>query len=125
MGGADQAKQQQEREESGRGGRSGAPVPEPEILKILFTNIQSITSKINELALNAADSNPDIILLTETWCNQTIPDAALNLQNYALETDLRRDRTDTKNGVGGGLLVYAKTGTRILPCDKFKDNEFN
>ena len=124
MGGADQAKQQQEREESGRGGRSGAPVPEPEILKILYTNIQSITSKINELALNAADSNPDIILLTETWCNQTIPDAALNLQNYALETDLRRDRTDTKNGVGGGLLVYAKTGTRILPCDKFKDNEF-
>ena len=124
MGGADQAKQQQEREESGRGGRSGAPVPEPEILKILYTNIQSITSKINELALNAADSNPDIILLTETWCNQTIPDAALNLQNYALETDLRRDWTDTKNGVGGGLLVYAKTGIRILPCDKFKDNEF-
>ena len=30
VGGADQAKQQQEREESGRGGRSGAPVPEPE-----------------------------------------------------------------------------------------------
>ena len=77
----------------------------------MYTNIQSITSKINELALNAADSNPDIILLTETWCNQTIPDAALNLQNYALETDLRRDWADTKNGVGGGLLVYAKTGT--------------
>ena len=107
------------------GGRGAASIKEQEILKIFYTNVQSIQSKINELILYAADLDPDIILLTETWCNQSIPDAALSIPNYILETEVRRDRIDTTNGVGGGLLVYVKTGIRILPCDKFQDNEFN
>ena len=72
--------------------------------------------------------NPDIILLTETWCNQSIPDAALSINNYVLETDMRKDcaeSADTTNGVGGGLSVYAKPGLKILPYDKFNNNEFN
>ena len=94
-------------------------------MKIMYTNIQSIQSKINEFIVHVADLEPDIILLTETWCNQTIPDAALSIPMYEIVTDLRRDRTDTTNGIGGGLLVYVKTGTKILPSDKFNDNEFN
>ena len=47
------------------------------------------------------------------------------MNKYVLEPDMRRDRTDTTNGIGGGLLVYAKQGLRILPYDKFNDNEFN
>ena len=46
------------------------------------------------------------------------------MNKYVLEPDMRRDSTDTTNGIGGGLLVYAKQGLRILPCDKFND-EFN
>ena len=91
----------------------------------MYTNIQSVFSKINELAVYAVDSSPDIILLTETWCNAAISDATLSLPGYQLETDLRRDREDTTNGVGGGLLVYTKSGLRILVCDKFKMNKFN
>ena len=127
VGGEDQASQQQkgekQRQDWGGGGRATAPAPE--ILRILYTNIQSIQSKIYELEANVAVLDPDIILLTETWCNQSIPDAALSINNYVLETDLRRDRNNTANGVGGGLLVYAKPGLKILPCDKFNDNEFN
>ena len=126
MGGEDQAGQQQKREEQ-RGDRRGgrATAPEPEILRILYTNIQSIQSKINELEAHVADLDPDIILLTEMWCNQSVPDAALSINNYVLETDMRKDHADTTNGVGGGLLVYAKTGLKILPYDKFNNNEFN
>ncbi len=67
---------------------------------------------------------PDIILLTETWCNSSIGNAALSLENYKLETELRKDRCDTANGVGGGLLVYAKNNLQILPSD-LTDNNFN
>ena len=51
-GGEDQAGQQQQEEEESRQVRQrggGAPASEPEILKILYTNIQSVFSKINEL----------------------------------------------------------------------------
>jgi len=71
----------------------------------------------------AEDFQPDLILLTETWCNDNISDAALSLHGYSLETDLRRDRQDTGNGVGGGLLVYSRKGMKILPLDI--NNNFN
>ena len=85
MGGEDQAGQQHKREEQRGdrrgGGGGGATAPEPEILRILYTNIQSIQSKINELEAHVADLDPDIILLTETWCNQSVPDSALSINN--------------------------------------------
>ena len=82
----------------------------------MYTNIQSVFSKINELTVYAVDQSPDIILLTETWCNTTITDAALGINGYQLETELRIDRTDTVNGIGGGLLVYSKLGLKISRC---------
>ena len=82
-------------------------------------------SKINELTVEAVEHSPDLILLTETWCNTSISDANLAIPGYQLETELRRDRTDTTNGIGGGLLVYTKAGLKILPSDKFRTREFN
>ena len=106
-----QVGQQQEEVEPREGRRGGgaaaaAQEPEiltkkPEILKIMYSNIQSIQSKLYELNVQAVDLNPDIILLTETWCNQSVSDATLTIPNYHLETELRRDREDTTNGVGG------------------------
>ncbi len=71
------------------------------------------------------DIEPDLILLTETWCNSTIPDAFLTLEGYRLETDLRRERTDTRNGIGGGLLVYAREELKVLPCDSYSGSVFD
>ena len=62
-----------------------------------------------------------MILLTETWCNDQITDVFLKIPGYELQTDLRRDRTDTRNGIGGGLLVYARTGVNILSLDNAED----
>jgi hypothetical protein len=69
--------------------------------------------KLDELAAVTQDLAPDIILLTETWCNETVQNAALSIENYMLETELRKDRTDTGNGIGGGLLVYSRAGLKI------------
>ena len=91
----------------------------------MYANAQSIASKLGELAATAKDLQPDLILLCETWCNDTVSNASLSIDDYRLETDLRCDRTDTKNGIGGGLLVYAKNELKILPCDSYSTSMFN
>ena len=88
-------------------------------------NAQSIASKINELVAVAQDLAPDIILLTESWCNSTTPDAALSIDGYDLETELRRDRADTSAGIGGGLLVYTKKDLKVMACDSYSNIDFN
>jgi hypothetical protein len=69
------------------------------------------------LTATAAEVEPDLILITESWCHKDINDAFLSMPGYELQHELRRDREDTKEGRGGGLLVYAKQGLNILSCD--------
>ncbi len=119
-------RQNQERETGGGHGHGGGEAThQNKAITLLYANAQSINSKIDELKVISQDLDPDIILLTETWCNSTIENAALTIENYKLETDLRKDRCDTANGIGGGLLVYAKQDIRILPYDKFHHSKFN
>ena len=80
--GKNQACQQQEAEKLRKGGGGAALNTKQEILKILYTNIQSVFSKINELAVQAVDQCPDIILLTETWCNASTSNATLAIPGY-------------------------------------------
>ena len=88
-------------------------------------NAQSIAGKINELCSISVDLEPDLILVTETWCNSEIQNAFLAQPDYELLSDLRRDRNDTKNGVGGGLLVFTKNDLKILPIDDEESESFN
>ena len=80
---------------------------------MLYLNAQSIVRKVDELACVANDLDPDLILITETWCNSEISDAYLAIEGYELQPDLRRDREDTEKGRGGGLLVYSKKGLAV------------
>ena len=105
----------------GRGG--GAPEPAPKKINIMYTNSQSLPGKVQELEALANDLKPDMILLCETWCNANISNATLNIEGYELQQSLRKDRSDTVNGIGGGLVVYTRDGLRILPCDE--ENSFN
>ena len=86
-------------------------------------NAQSIVNKVPELQLIVSDSQPDILLITESWCNRNISNAFLSLEGYNLNSDLRLDRNDTANGIGGGLLVYVRNGLIVLSCDIL--SEFN
>ncbi len=92
--------------------------PSRKALKILYLNAQSIVKKIDELACVAGNLAPDIILITESWCNSEITDAFLLFNGYELQTELRLDRQDTTQGRGGGLLVYVRDGVKILAWDR-------
>ncbi len=51
--------------------------------------------------------------------------ALLNIPGYEIDEDLRRDRCDTNQGVGRGLLVYVRAGLSILPLDNHDGIDFN
>jgi hypothetical protein len=73
---------------------------------------------VNELACIASDLKPDVIALTETWCNSEISNAVLSIDGYELVPELRLDRTNTGGGRGGGLIIYARSGIQILKIDR-------
>ncbi len=56
---------------------------------------------MNELSCVAGALNPDIIMITESWCNSDVVDAFLSIDGYDLQPDLRADREDTAQGRGG------------------------
>jgi hypothetical protein len=80
-----------------------------------------VVSKVDELSSVASDLDPDLILLTESWCSDQITNAYLTFSGYELITDLRKDRYYTDRG--RSLLVYAKNNLNvsILPSDDSDD----
>ena len=100
--------------ECGGGIRRNKEPPQKEI-RILYTNAQSLTSKASELEVVLSDLKPDLILLCETWCNSSTNSANLEINGYNMHQDLRKDRTDTANGIGGRLhtRIY-ETWTRYF-----------
>jgi hypothetical protein len=90
----------------------------------LYFNARSLVKKVNELSCIASEIEPDIIIVTETWCHSAISNAYLNIPGYMIDDELRQDRTDTVNGAGGGILVYSKENLVLYPNDRL-DNNFN
>ena len=84
----------------------------------MYTNKQIIIRKMDEFRCLAAENRPDMILLTETWTNDTITNDFLKLQGYEMVG--REDRRDTIGGRGGGILVYAR---KEINC--WRDEEEN
>ena len=117
-------------EQTNQSGRLSQPPPKTtekeddlNALKLIYLNARSLMNKINDLCVLINDSDPDVILITETWCSDEISNAMLNIPGYFIEPELRRDRTDTMNGIGGGLLVYVKDNLIIKSVPV--DNNFN
>ena len=87
---------------------------------VIYTNAQSILKKMDELRSYIVEREPEMIMITETWTNETIDDNFLKIKGY--EMVARNDREDTAGGRGGGILVYAK---KELNCWKEGgENEF-
>ena len=85
--------------------------------------MQSVVNKMNELRATVCDLNPDIVCLTETWTNKDHTTAYLNIDGY--EIICRHNRSDTTEGCGGGLLLYAKTDFTIAESKKDIYDSFN
>uniref|UniRef100_A0A0X3PRH0 Endonuclease/exonuclease/phosphatase domain-containing protein n=1 Tax=Schistocephalus solidus TaxID=70667 RepID=A0A0X3PRH0_SCHSO len=74
----------------------------------MYTNAQSILSKLDELKIHICDLSPDIISVTETWLSQHVDDREVNMAGYQL---FRKDRKERK---GGGVLTYVKSEITVL-----------
>ena len=96
---------------------------DPETLRIIYTNARSLLSKTDHLCILINDANPDLILVTETWLNDEVSNSIINVPGYYIEPELRVDRTDTQNGIGGGLIVYVRNNLIISPLKE--ENSFN
>lgn len=71
-------------------------------VRILYTNLGSLPAKFDELLVRVESIKPDIILITETWLKDNIPDNLVTITGFDL---FRSDRPDRK---GGGVCVFVK-----------------
>lgn len=64
--------------------------------------------KLGELELLAQHSHADIIALTETWLDDTVPNQLLSLNGF--QAPIRKDR----NRHGGGVLIYCSEHLPVI-----------
>ncbi|MBM6549270.1 reverse transcriptase family protein [Streptococcus dysgalactiae] len=71
-------------------------------LSLALINARSLPNKINTLRSMFSSSSFDIIMVTETWCTESISTECISLVGFEV---FRKDRPI---GRGGGCLVYVK-----------------
>jgi len=82
----------------------------------LFTNAQT---KLAEIQAIVYQHSPEIIGIAETLCTNEVGNAELHLQGYDL---FRNDRVC---GVGGGVMLYARSDHSAIPCSTLNDVGFD
>ena len=76
-------------------------------LHIANLNVRHIVPKIDELRIVMAnDMGPDIFGACETFLETSIPDNHLAINSYKF---IRKDRCDTQDKTGGGVILYYRT----------------
>lgn len=70
-------------------------------LNVIHINTRSLVNKKDELAYLAERSSAAVLCVTETWLDETIHDAEVQLPGYTLQ---RKDR----NREGGGVCMFIK-----------------
>ena len=69
------------------------------IPSLLLSNVRSLSNKLDEVGSRISRSKPDIVVLTESWLDELVPDSSVSLPAYSVA---RKDR----NKFGGGILIY-------------------
>ena len=78
-------------------------------MNIRYFNAQSIVNKLVHLEFLFANLSPDIILITETWLHDNIPDSLLNFNGKF--NIIRQDRKSK----GGGVSILINRALIYLP----------
>ena len=66
---------------------------------LLLSNVRSLCNKLDEVESCVSKEKPDIIVLTESWLDESTPDSSVSLPGYSIA---RKDR----NKKGGGVIIY-------------------
>lgn len=79
-------------------------------LSVFYQNIRGLRSKTHEFKINVTNVDSDIILVNESWLNNTVSDAELFDSGY---TVYRRDRESSASvkKPGGGVLIAVKSSS--------------
>ena len=78
-----------------------------------MANVQSIRSKLDVLEALCEELKIDVVFLTETWTTEQDKDGDLAISGFSV---ISRMDKDTLSGIGGGNLVLARDGIRIIGC---------
>ena len=62
----------------------------------------------------------DVIAVSETWLNESIPDNSVSLPGYVI---IRHDRKNLKKKGGGGVCLYVSTDISYLIVDSSSDTD--
>lgn len=80
-------------------------------LHISNLNVRHIIPKIDEIrVLLSHDNGPDILGMCETFLRKNNPDSQISVCDFDF---FRKDRTDTQDKTGGGLILYFKKSLNI------------
>ena len=82
-------------------------------IKIVHINVRSLFNKIQEVSM--CYNYCDVIIVTETWLNASIPDSAVYIPDFVL---IRQDRYITDTMKGGGICIYIKEKYSITKLDQ-------
>ena len=77
-------------------------------IKMVHINVRSLFGKLDQVRNDF--SCMDVIVISETWLNPSIPDSAIDFPGFTL---IRRDRTLPSGKKGGGLCIYVKSRYKI------------
>uniref|UniRef100_A0A0X3PTK8 Reverse transcriptase domain-containing protein n=1 Tax=Schistocephalus solidus TaxID=70667 RepID=A0A0X3PTK8_SCHSO len=78
-------------------------------IKMMYTNVQSLLNKMDEIKLVVDHLQPDFIALTETWLNEQIADTEVRIDGFQL---IRMDRNGRR---GGGIAMFIREGIDFIP----------
>ena len=70
-------------------------------ITVLFQNVQSLLSKLDEISIILEEQNPDVIGLTETWLDGSHGEGDFSFSTYSTEFKLRSKKPNR-----GGVLIY-------------------
>ena len=80
---------------------------------IIYSNVRSIASKMDELQAVVDNNNTNIVTITQTWLNDIHPDSIIHLSDFI---HFRRDRPSC----AGGVCIYIRSS---VPCSRIYDFE--
>ena len=89
---------------------------------IFLSNVNHVLNKLDELHALVEIYKFDVVCITESWLNESVPNHLCDFGDYSI---FRRDRT---SGLGGGVLCYVGNSIQSLQinpvlCKEF-DNDF-
>ena len=84
---------------------------------IYYTNCRSLPPKIDELRVQVASCNPEIVAITASWLDPSITNSEIMIPGYMT---YRRDR----NRNGGGLVLFVKDSLPVSSISTHDSIEF-